>query len=337
MKLNYAINANRLFLLSIVVSQIAVYILWGFGVRDVMINQFLIEVFMTCPCVYYLMLQREPLRSSIGLKGLHGIQWLFLIPLAVCVDKIAEFINVVSQLFTPNVIGSHMAELVLAYPLPVAFFVIAVMPAVCEELIYRGVLYRNYRKSSVWGAVVLTAVLFGMMHMNLNQFSYAFVLGFLFAIINEITGSILPSMLLHFYINGRSVLVLYSAVNYLTKLREQYSAAETAGNAELMEELLYKAQGVPINRRDWLTEYMSMGEGTVTETMVALLPGFCIALAVTAVCIFLLHKNNKATGRNCALFCGREGTGERTGFCNLCSPSLIAGVLICVFFMLASG
>ena len=54
-------------------------------------------------------------------------------------------------------------------------------------------------------AAFFTALMFGLLHMNINQMSYAIVMGILFFSLNEVTGSILSSMLVHFIINGISV------------------------------------------------------------------------------------------------------------------------------------
>ena len=46
-----------------------------------------------------------------------------------------------------------------------------------EELLFRGVLLRKARRFGDRTAVVFTAVMFGLMHGNLNQFLYAVVIG----------------------------------------------------------------------------------------------------------------------------------------------------------------
>ena len=45
--------------------------------------------------------------------------------------------------------------------------------------------------------------------MNFNQFCYAFVLGFVFSIINEILGSMWPSFICHAVVNTQNVLMMY--------------------------------------------------------------------------------------------------------------------------------
>ncbi|MGN1084891.1 MAG: lysostaphin resistance A-like protein, partial [Lachnospiraceae bacterium] len=328
MKRKYAVDANRLFLISIAASQLLLPLVAALGVSDVMMLQFLIEVFMVLPCVIYLCMQRCSAKDSVGLNSLCWQHWLLLLPLAVCVDKIAEFINILSQLFAPNVIGNHMAELILEYPLPLAFFVIAVTPAVCEELIYRGVIYQGYRRSSVRVAVLLSAFLFGIMHMNLNQFCYAMVLGILFSLVNEAVGSLVPSMLLHLYINGRSVVLLYAAVNYLTGLREQYVTAEAAGNTALAADLLEQAQGVPIDSAEWLTAYFNMGETDVAGGILTTLPWFLLSvLGVVLIVRYFVRSTGRAEHFR-TIFTGRkpENGGERETN-SVISPALVVGSL----------
>lgn len=337
MKRRSALDANRVFLISVTVSQLFIYLVVGIGVRDDMLLQFLIELFLGLPGVFYLIKRNVSVKEGLGVNPVGWKTWLLMIPLALCLDKIAEFINVFSQLFAENSIGNHVAELVIKYPFPVAFFVIAVMPAICEELIYRGVLFRGYRKSGAWIAVLLTAFLFGMMHMNLNQFSYAFVMGIFFALLIEVTGSILPTVLLHVYINGRSVIVLYASVHYLTGLRERYVEAQATGNTGLTEKLLESAQGVPIDKENWLQEYMSMSEGSVTKLIPALAPGFLVAV-VAAVLIFVLllwcHGGKKKWKDMFSKGENGEVTEHRGWLRSVYSVELLIGILFCAGFML---
>ena len=297
MKRMYAVDANRVFLFSIAVSQGMLYLLAGAGVSNTIVLQFFIEVFIALPGVYYLVARKQPLRETVGFSGLTGVQWLLLIPLAFCIETIGGFVNVLSQLFTTNVVGDHMTELILSYPLPLTFFVIAVMPALCEEFIFRGILFQGYRKCSVSGAVVLTAILFGLMHMNLNQLSYAFVVGLLFAAVNEVTGSILPSILLHLYINGKSTILLYLMADELETAEEQYSAA---------------------------------------EVLPELIPGVVTAVLVVAVIFrILIKQRNKMLTADSAEVSEEAGAKKKglTGWSELGSLSLLFGVLICIYFM----
>ena len=296
MKRMYAIDANRVFLFSIAVSQGMLFLLAGAGMGNAMVQQFLIEVFLALPGVYYLLQRRLPFREALGISKLDALQWLLLIPFAFCIETIGEFVNLLSQLFATNVVGEHMMELILAYPLPLTFLVIAVMPALCEEFIFRGILYQGYKKCSVSGAVILTALLFGLMHMNMNQLSYAVMIGMLFAAVNEVTGSILPSMLLHLYINGKSTILLYLAADELAAAEEQYSVAE------LLPELI---------------------------------PGVVTAILVLAAIFRVLVKHRKKVSDSAEVSEVAEAKKKGlAGWKELGSWSLLFGVLICIYFMI---
>lgn len=304
MKRIYAVDANRVFLLSVIVSETMIYLIAGTGLRDRMALQFLMQLFLAFPAVAYLSLQRVSLKDGLRICPIGWREWLLLLPFAVCVNQIAAFINVVSQLFTVNTISNSMAELILQYPFPIAFFVIAVAPAICEELLFRGVLYRGYRKCGAWVAIILTAFLFGMMHMNPNQFLYAFALGILFALVNEITGSILPSVFLHLYINGYSVVTLYLWMNH--------------------------------GSEDRLQESLTMEHATVKEQIPELFPWTVLAVVGTVLILYLLLRyRGKKENRKVGFFKKEiiEPKEEKGGFRTVVSPTLIVGVLICIAYM----
>ena len=55
----------------------------------------------------------------------------------------------------------------------------------------------------------MSSLLFGLMHMNLNQFGYAFFLGVVFAIIVKVTDSLLATFIMHCVINIQNVSMMY--------------------------------------------------------------------------------------------------------------------------------
>ena len=90
---------------------------------------------------------------------------------------------------------------------------VAVLPAFCEEFIHRGILFRGIRTIGYKKAIVISSLLFGLLHFNINQFFYAFVLGMLMALICVVSKSIYPAIIIHFTNNAISV-YLSSAEQY---------------------------------------------------------------------------------------------------------------------------
>lgn len=88
--------------------------------------------------------------------------------------------------------------------------VIAAAPAVCEEMLFRGVILHSLKaKYRVSTAVIITAALFGVFHMSLVKFIPTGLLGLALCIVAWWTDSIYPAMLMHFINNAVSVVVMY--------------------------------------------------------------------------------------------------------------------------------
>ena len=76
-----------------------------------------------------------------------------------------------------------------------------IMAPVTEEIFFRGMLLRVFSKANQRFAVFATAFFFGLAHGNLPQFSLAFLLGLFLAHITLKHGSIVPSIIVHMFIN----------------------------------------------------------------------------------------------------------------------------------------
>lgn len=92
---------------------------------------------------------------------------------------------------------------------PILLFVtVVVFPAIVEELMFRGVLYRYLRSHGVQFAAITSSIIFGLIHLNFLQFIFATIMGVVCCYIYEATGKIRYSMLLHLLNN--SILVLFN-------------------------------------------------------------------------------------------------------------------------------
>ena len=77
----------------------------------------------------------------------------------------------------------------------------ALVPAVVEELCFRGVILQSLRKYGDWFAIGITAFLFGLMHANMTQMPFAIIAGFAMGYAAVVTGSLRTSILIHFLNN----------------------------------------------------------------------------------------------------------------------------------------
>lgn len=93
---------------------------------------------------------------------------------------------------------------------------IALMPAIAEEVLFRGIVLPAFNKK--YGkvvAIVASALIFGIYHMNWIQGVYAFILGLALGYIFVKTGSIFVTMIFHFLNNFYAVLMNFvDALNF---------------------------------------------------------------------------------------------------------------------------
>lgn len=76
-----------------------------------------------------------------------------------------------------------------------------IVPAICEEVFFRGTLTNAY---SVYGskfAIAMSAIVFALFHFDIQNFVAPLLLGLLFSALIEITGSIYPAIIAHFVNN----------------------------------------------------------------------------------------------------------------------------------------
>ncbi|MBR6681099.1 MAG: CPBP family intramembrane metalloprotease [Clostridia bacterium] len=77
----------------------------------------------------------------------------------------------------------------------------AILPAICEEFVYRGILCHEYEKGGVMRAVVLSSVFFGLLHFNLQNLPVYIFSGVVLALTLYATRSLFGSILAHMIYN----------------------------------------------------------------------------------------------------------------------------------------
>ena len=92
----------------------------------------------------------------------------------------------------------------------VSLLVIALAPAICEEMLFRGlILHALKTRYKIASAIFITAALFGFYHMSLVKFIPTGLLGLALCYVVWRTGSIYPAILMHFLNNAYSVIIIY--------------------------------------------------------------------------------------------------------------------------------
>ena len=97
--------------------------------------------------------------------------------------------------------------------------VIALIPAVCEEICFRGALQRViiHITKNAWIGIVVTSILFSALHLQFQGFLPRMFLGLILGAIYWYSGSLWPSILAHFVNNAIQVIVVSYAPGYIEK------------------------------------------------------------------------------------------------------------------------
>lgn len=90
----------------------------------------------------------------------------------------------------------------------------ALIPAILEEMLFRYLPIKLILPYSPRGCVIISALFFALIHLDLYKLPYAFLAGLIFAVIDIACDSILPSLIIHLLNNAASLATMkYGAVD----------------------------------------------------------------------------------------------------------------------------
>ena len=83
----------------------------------------------------------------------------------------------------------------------------AIVPALVEEMAFRGIIMQSLRRYGDWFAVICSSIIFGLMHCNLVQIPFAIIAGIAIGYAVIVTESVWTGIIIHFLNNAFSVTV----------------------------------------------------------------------------------------------------------------------------------
>lgn len=229
-------KGNWLFLV-ITLVHLAVALLLSVSARvfslDIVTNLIVSELILILPALCFLVFTKGSLTEKLGLRRIKISTALMVIVFTFLTMPLTTVINAISMLFVDNAVLGISGD-VLSMPFFLMFFLMGVYGPVCEEIVFRGVLYRGYKNSgSILRAMAMSALLFGLMHMNFNQAAYAVVIGVLLVLLVEAAGSIYASIIYHVVFNGQTVCLMYLTQQFQPDLLTEEAAMLTDRDAML--------------------------------------------------------------------------------------------------------
>jgi len=174
------------------------------------------------PFFVYLLVTGQRIADVLPLKPIGPLNLFLIALITVTLMPLATLLNIITMFFMG--IDNNVAEIVGEISqtnFGLAFIIIAIMPSIFEESALRGVVLSNYRNVDIHKAALVNGLFFGIFHLNPIQFLYAFLLGYVFALMVFYTKSIYSAIFAHFVFNGTQILLVRFAQQYL-----QHQAAQ---------------------------------------------------------------------------------------------------------------
>ena len=180
------------------------------------------------PALIFLLVFRYDLKDVLRLNGTKPLNFLLAFGIMLFAIPMAAVFNLLNLFLVNSIFGKIIVE-----PLPIArngfelllsILVIAGSAGICEEFLFRGVIQRGLERAGSVKAILITAFLFSLMHMDFQKIFGTFFLGALIGFIVYRANSLYCGMFSHFTNNALAVLASYASAKLAQLLNKAGSA-----------------------------------------------------------------------------------------------------------------
>lgn len=163
------------------------------------------------PALIFLHLTGLSGKAVLKLKPMTVLEALLVVMMTVASSLIASVLNsfaifLLEKIGTTVTVGNVPAPGSIT-ELWIQIFVIVLLPAICEEIFFRGIVFGTLEPLGIRAAIIISAFYFSLFHFDIRNLLGPFFLGLLFAWFCYRTGSIIAGILAHFTNNILAVLV----------------------------------------------------------------------------------------------------------------------------------
>lgn len=172
-------------------------------------------IIILLPNLLYIKLRRLSFKQVLRLNKISLKQGLYTILIVIFSYPVAIFLNTLMM-----TVLSFFGELIPnTVPIPdslelyiISLLIIAISPGICEEVMFRGTIMNAYGGLGKKKAIIISAVLFGLFHLNIQNLVGPIFLGIIFGIIAYKTNSLYSSILAHTVNNSIAMTIGYFAM-----------------------------------------------------------------------------------------------------------------------------
>jgi sodium transport system permease protein len=207
-------------LTSLLIALIVLVLSYYFSFMFISLSQYFLLAIMPLTILLVVLvaglLVRLDFKESFKINGFKLNRLLTYIMIYVCTYIIGNYtLELLTKLF-PNMSQNYeiYASALSFDNLGLSILVIAFLPAVFEELLFRGVIFNSFNKRyNFTVGIIVSALLFGVYHMNWIQGVYAFIFGLALAYMYYRSNSIFVPITFHFINNLLATLISYFEIN----------------------------------------------------------------------------------------------------------------------------
>jgi len=228
-------DANKTFFYVILVNILAPIVLYAFMflillplakvlpqvVYDTIYSLFLVLLmpllYVTVIIIFHKKVKVNPIKAMNVKDKINPLVVMLIVLIAVvCVVCFFPLINMLYALVERlgfNVSGTVAFEMTNVWRLLVGVIVYCLLPAVIEEIIFRGILLNGWlKRTKPYVAIILSATAFFIMHGSIQQSFYQIILGLILSLLGYYCGSIVYPIIFHFLNNLFVILISYFGI-----------------------------------------------------------------------------------------------------------------------------
>lgn len=231
-----------------------------------LITAMLEVLIVAVPSLLYIVIFRMNFKKAVRLNPLRVSEVLLVIGMAMFGYGVVLAINII-WLWVLSHLGPPTSQAIPPVKNTADFLMalgaIGLIPALVEEFMFRGVLLRGYERLGSTVSIILTGLLFGLIHLNLLSLPSLILLGIMISYVVYRTNSIWAGVIYHFTNNAIAVCLII-----LQRVAQGY---------------VQGSEAVPVE----------MGQFSSTELIAAIIVwGFIglLSLALFVTCAVAFHK-----------------------------------------------
>lgn len=206
------------FISIVLISRLIVnYIIGLYPQMEIDENVWLIQIigslsYFILPLFLLIIFKRISFKYILPFKKISLKNFFLVIIISLTMQPTIQLIAEITNVFHEDEI-SEAIDIFMKLPYWKSLISIAIVPAITEELIFRGVILTGYKKTKLLTGILVSSFYFGIMHLTISQLFYTIIGGVIFGFLVKITGSIFSSILSHFILNGTQITISYIFYN----------------------------------------------------------------------------------------------------------------------------